>query len=89
MERLPVLDLRLLDAASLERLRSAMAALLERPLLDIRREVLQEDRREMDELVLFLAGYARLQASAMAASVAETLAEMVDARLAKSGRVLE
>ncbi|NPV71986.1 MAG: SAM-dependent DNA methyltransferase [Firmicutes bacterium] len=89
VEQLPVLDLRRLDSDGLDSLRAAMNRLLGRPLLDIREEVLQQDRRELDELVLTLAGYPPARAQALAAEVADAVATMVAMRISKSERVLE
>lgn len=88
VERLPVLDVRRLDRGDRERLTEAMSGLLRRDMFDITTEVRLEDRRRLDEMVLRMAGYGESEAAVLASEIGRSVADMVERRISKSGRVL-
>jgi hypothetical protein len=57
-------------------------------MFDITTEVRLEDRRRLDEMVLRMAGYGESEAAVLASEIGRSVADMVERRISKSGRVL-
>ncbi|MCR4398113.1 MAG: N-6 DNA methylase [Firmicutes bacterium] len=88
VELLPVLDVRLLDAAQRNELKARMVALLSRDMLDIATETALPDRRSLDLTVLMMAGFERGPAEELATDIAANVRKMVTDRIGKSRKVL-